>query len=330
MNRIFIRSFFIIIVGVPFCLFLSFLLNIREHSSFKKYYVQTDLYRFLSGSVNYLSRYGLNKKTIGNVHFGKDQYLFYLPKSDGNLWLDLYGTHKIKDNFYNQWKENLERKICLPNYYFVLAPNKERVLVNRLDLPIPPNFKSGTRYYDIFPITKNLVHAEELLDEGDYYVSDTHWNLVGTRKVLKNIFTKSGLETHHLDTIEVTEEIRGGDIAGMINSEFFNFYPTSNKEKSLKLPTLKSVQQSNLSDDAVAFLNNDAPIRKKVLVIGDSFRENLTILSSALFKNTVSVKFKADSYLKTLNPKEFDLVIEVRVERYLNVYPPVTFDKGCQ
>ena len=99
-NRFFNKCFFILLFGVPLAFFTAYVINIRENSNFKSSYTESSFYKFGQGIANYLNREVIGKKVLGNVHFGKNGRLFYLPKSDGNVWNDLYGNKSMKNNFF--------------------------------------------------------------------------------------------------------------------------------------------------------------------------------------------------------------------------------------
>jgi hypothetical protein len=168
------------------------------------------------------------------------------------------------------------------------------------------------------PRKKNVVFpGEDLLDD-DYFVSDTHWNLLAAQKVIRKVFMLGHIDTNYLDAISRDENLREGDITRMINSSYFTFYPPLNLEQGLSL-------NSDLIDKTVVILgeielfkNRNPHYNLSVLVIGDSFRESVASLLADMTATVHSVKFNQKDYLENLNLSDYDLILDIRVERYLN------------
>jgi hypothetical protein len=317
-NRFFNKCFFILLFGVPLAFFTAYVINIRENSNFKRSYTGSSVYKYGQGVANYVNREVIGKKVLGNVHFGKNGKLFYLPKSDGNVWNDLYGNKVVQKDFSEKWNNYFDKFKSHPGYYFIVAPNKERVLVKNLNLYVLPQLELGTRPYDLMPRKQNVVFPGEDLLEDDYFVSDTHWNLLAAQKVIRKVFKLKNIDTKYLDSINKDESLREGDITRMINTSYFTFYPSLNREKDLSLRPDRTDKTVVIHEEIELFKNRSSHYNLSVLVIGDSFRESIASLLADMTATVHSVKFNQKEYLENLKLSDYDLILDVRVERYLN------------
>jgi hypothetical protein len=303
---------------MPLAFFTVYVINIRENSNFKRSYTGSSAYKYGQGVANYVNREVIGKKVLGNVHFGKNGKLFYLPKSDGNVWNDLYGNKVVKKDFSKKWNNYFDKFKTHPGYYFIVAPNKERVLVKNLNLYVHPQLDLGTRPYDLMPRKQNVVFPGEDLQEDDYYVSDTHWNLLAAQKVIRKVFKLGRIDTNYLDSVNIDENLREGDITRMINSSYFTFYPSLNPEKGLSLRPDLIDKTVVIHGEIELYKNRNPHYNLSVLVIGDSFRESVASLLADMTATVHSVKFNQKKYLENLNLSDYDFILDVRVERYLN------------
>lgn len=283
---------------------------------------ESSVYKSIENTSIYINRFIFKKNIIGNVHLGKDDYLFYLPKTDGNGWQDMYGVRDLenKKNVLIQWEEKFN-DLDSNKYLFVLVPSKERVLRKYLDLLIFPDFKQQERYFDKFPRLKNVIDASLILDEKDYFKSDTHWNYIGAKKVVDEILLRVS-PTHKSDTFPKVEIQQMGDITKMIRG-FFPIYPETNSEIDFDL--LPNNYNVEIHSKNVQFFTN--PTLEKglrVLLIGDSFRLAVAPLMARYVKKLTVVRVLDVNFIKTLSPSDFDLIVEVAAERYLSRVKKIT------
>lgn len=326
-NRFFNKCFFILLFGVPLAFFTVYVINIRENSNFKRSYTGSSVYKYGQGVANYVNREVIGKKVLGNVHFGKNGKLFYLPKSDGNVWNDLYGNKVVKKDFSEKWNNYFDKFKSHPGYYFIVAPNKERVLVKNLNLYVRPQLELGSRPYDLMPRKQNVVFPGEDLLEDDYFVSDTHWNLLAAQKVIRKVFKLKNIDTKYLDSINTIEEVKQGDITRMINSSYFTFYPSLNAEKGLTLRPDFTKKKIIIDGGFEVFKNTSPHYNLSVLVIGDSFRDSVASLLADMTASVHSVHFGQKDSLENLNLNDYDLIMDIRVERYLNTITDYKFKR---
>jgi hypothetical protein len=129
---------------------------------------------------------------------------------------------------------------------------------------------------------------------------------------LKNI------DTHYLDSINTIEEVKQGDITRMINSSYFTFYPSLNAEKGLTLRSDFTEKKIILNGGGDVFKNTSPHYKLSVLVIGDSFRDSVASLLADMTASVHSVHFGQKDSVENLNLNDYDLILDIRVERYLN------------
>ena len=265
--------------------------------------------------------YDLFGSTIDSrVVIGKDGWLFY--RGDISIQ-QAQGISEYTDKEKNEILQNLkfnqdklkEKGI---EYYALVIPNKENVYKEYLPDTIPIKEEASRTEKLIDYIRENsyvniVYPKEELLQAKEKYQvykkCDTHWNdigaLVGTIALQKEIDSDFSYDINNIE-IQNLGEI-GGDLvnfaslSGKLDEENIrvnNFYPEISYERKEKERFI-----SNSEND------------KKVLFIGDSFREAMRTYFSKLYGEVVYVH--RDNYKEELLDEiEPDIVIYEAVERY--------------
>lgn len=265
--------------------------------------------------------YDLFGSTIDSrVVIGKDEWLFFrddisIQQAQG---LSEY-TDKEKNEILQNLKFNQDKlKEKGIEYYSLVIPNKENVYKEYLPdtIPIKDDISRTEKLIDYIRENSdiNIVYPkEELLAAKEMYQvykkCDTHWNdigaLVGTIALQKEIESDF---SYDINNIEIQNLGRiGGDLvnfaslSGKLDEENIrvnNFYPEISYERK----------------ETERFISNSENNRK-VLFIGDSFREAMKAYFSKLYGEVIYIH--RDNYKEELLDEiEPDIVIYEVVERY--------------
>lgn len=263
-----------------------------------------------------------NKKVI----VGKDGWLFYNSSGDGDSMNDYRRVNsysvevkeKIKNNLISMHDKLKDRGSKL---FVFVAPNKENIYsefmpdminINKEKEETPTdeliNYLNETTDLNIIYPKQVLIDSKKIADT--YYKYDTHWNdygaYIGTIELMKVI-----KPSFKVSKINIQKKDVSGDLANMIlmlnklvNKEPFvsNFIdqiePECEDRENLKFCRTKN-----------------ALYTKTLLVVGDSFRENMVQYLSKIYRKTLFIHrdYYNDNLFYEYNP---DIVVYEVVERY--------------
>ncbi len=234
----------------------------------------------LTSKIKYL----ISGKIVSNsVIDGKNDWLFYCNKEDGNLIADYKGENYPDEAGIEQIKIGLSNNYnYLKNkgigFILFVAPNKGRIYTRYLPDKIKPVEKMTADYVVEklqkanlpFPV---IYPKDELIALSDkyqvYYPRDTHWNLLGSyigyRKLMKIGFD---LDLPTLESLNIHEKPSAdkGDLVNMVKLE--KYYPNLTEYYLKEFDDIKS-------ENSEKYINLNPIINKSVLVICDSFGEGL-------------------------------------------------------
>lgn len=271
----------------------------------------------------------------------RDAWLFYNYVKDGDPFGDVRGTKRLTmeqkqnalKNILSNTKKMKEQGIDL--YYFV-APNKSTVYKDKLPGSVnvvnDVSLMNDLNKYLLEQGINNFLYVEDDMKaerekNGDddikyplYRSLDTHWNdygaFIGTKSLIKMIEPSfTGYDSYH---VELDGDINSGDLKSKANIGL-----------SLRSPavTVRTEHdrfgQYELIADLTKDINHrvnetikeDAPIKKKVLIIGYSYRLAMIPWMSSVFSDVVYVHhdtYKADM-IERFDP---DIIVLEAVERY--------------
>jgi len=167
---------------------------INDRFGFREYFLK----------VNHLINREVLHRQDRKVLFGKNGWLFYINKGDGDNFSDFQKTNLPDPETLSAWVEALEQRAawCEENgirFLFLIAPNKHNIYpeyypVGRPDGPtrtdiflehLPPSLRDQA----IFPRDYLLEQKEQ---EGTllYYETDTHWNNLGAYYAFEVLYGK--------------------------------------------------------------------------------------------------------------------------------------------
>ncbi|TRZ78273.1 hypothetical protein D4R87_01020 [bacterium] len=291
---------------------------------------------FLVNINNKISLSIFNVSSSDKVLLGKNKWLFYINKIDGNNLPDFLKTNKFTDNQLISIKNNIEDKAdwCEKNgikFMFVAPPNKHSIYPEFYSLDRPKgetrfdqliNYFRENSYIKIIDLRYDLLVAKEkaLL----YQETDTHWNNNGAyygykvvSEEVKNLFP----------AIDFGEEVQyrvgtfnnpGGDLSLMLGVKEYGPLTDFYYEPIGGYPydTIKNDNDGVITEA----LNMDESILPKAIIFRDSFFGHLqpfvsSLFSKAIYNSQLFTEGDKDSILK----EKPDIVIFEVVERRLNL-----------
>lgn len=267
-----------------------------------------------------------NMSSNSRVLVGKNGWLFYNSVPDGDSMSDYRKIY----NYSVETKENIkdklieiERKLQEKGieFYVLILPNKE--LVYNEYMPNTISINENNKYsrtedlvnylFDksdlniVFP-KQALIENKEISDT--YFKYDTHWNnfgaYIGTMELMKLI-----KPTFESPKISIGNNESSGDLANLLlmpdkllNDEpvIENFYD--------EVETICEIDGQSQICTASKGIN-----KKSILVIGDSFRENMVQYLSKLYRKSIFVHrdYFDESLIDKYKP---DIIVYEVVERY--------------
>ncbi|MCR5636174.1 MAG: hypothetical protein K6F76_03220 [Clostridiales bacterium] len=278
--------------------------------------------RYINSTLYFLS--GLNNSD--QVIIGKDNWLFYSSRTDGDSIADYEGTNRFTQEQLDKAADNmLETQSYLKDkgigFCLITAPNKENVYYEYM--PQKYHHTDITRTDKLLDyLIKRGVNAvnpkKDLLELSDkfktYYKHDTHWNELGAY-----IGTKCVLDTFNIKTSDIKEDIITQDTKS--NADLIKiadlrgvFSPDYGLTTSKTLHNTENI--SNTDKRNMLHIHNENPqTNKTVLVVGDSFREAMEPNLGYVFKN-LFVVHRSDYSKDMIDEISPDYVILEFVERY--------------
>ncbi len=258
-----------------------------------------------------------------SVVCGKNNWLFYCNNNDGDLISDYKAL-----NYPTKEEINKQIKVLTKNYNYLkkknisfivfIAPNKGRIYSKYLPDTIQIQNKMTTDYVVEQLIASNLSFSiiypkDELIALSNkyelYYPHDTHWNqlgaYIGYKVLLKEAFN---IDSSSLDSLKIYEKTvdSKGDLVSMVKLDkyYSNIIDYQIKE-------FDDVESKNPE----SYINNNPLINKSVLVIRDSFADNLNKYLKKAFARVLLVK-REEYTLEIFENFKPDIVIFESVGRF--------------
>ncbi|MBP6290636.1 MAG: hypothetical protein KA407_03225 [Spirochaetes bacterium] len=306
---------------------------------FKDNYFGRDIAIYFYSNIRYslLHESPVPEKVI----IGKDNYLFFCDKNDGNSIVDYQGyielNSKDLENIYvwfksfNDWLHQRNIK-----FYFVIAPDKQTIYYDKLpdtikkvdttaaDKIIPYLINRGIPVIDLRSV---LLKSKEFYEEL-YYKTDTHWNKLGAylgyRKIIEQVskdFISVAPAQYNLDVVKYSDKSHDGDLVKMMGiSKYLHHkdvifqYPKNYTLESPSDTIINTTGKSNLP---------------KAMIYRDSFTAHLVPLLSNNFSycHYVMKYIHKDKEIDKNEIEEMkpDILMIIIVERYLKYYKELNF-----
>lgn len=264
----------------------------------------------------------LNTSIDNNVIIGKDKWLFYRGDDTIEKLIGMKGytedekrsiLYTLRDNIDKFEEKNIKT-------YVMVSPDKENIYSEKLPKSIKKSEVTATEelinYIENNSDIDVIYPKEALLNEKEKYQLyrkyDTHWNtigaLIGTVCLQEEINKNFEYDVSNIK-FERTNEIDKRDLATFINLqdklyentiEVKNFYPNINYE----------INKTDIYEEYISNSENN----QTVLFIGDSFRTNMKVSFSKLYKRVIYLHRDKYTYDLIDEIKPDIIVIEV-VER---------------
>lgn len=302
-------------------------------SDFDKWYGDNLPFRDAMGRAWAQFNYHILKdSTNDGVLFGEingekdsDRWLFYNNINDYSPVKDAQGLTDYSqiemDGMVAMMKKNTKAAAKHGfELYYLVAPNKESVY--REYLPDSVSFYDDYSRMDkffkyansvgisnLFYPKKELIMAKSLGQI--YFKQDTHWNELGAGIAFKEVLKKIRSEWHYDFEYEFEQKKTEGDLAKMLKvSDYFTDQIVTIKHKSGS----SGYNYDDYGDVSISH-NSTAPINKKILIVGDSFRTNISEFFYRTFSDCMLLHRRAYKP-EMLEEYDADVVILEFVERY--------------
>lgn len=281
--------------------------------------------------------YTLKEIPSGQVVAGKDDWLFYVEKSDGDSIADYEGTKRYTETEMNEFlyttlvnQKQMEEKGI--ETVILVAPNKENVY---------PEYMSD--YYTHHPVSNtdllieylcsngvNIISAkEELLKRSSryelYYPYDSHWNQLGAyvaaRSILQNFqIDAETLENRKILSYPLKDNYHEGAWSDLAHLAGLNYVLDDEVEYEVEGTTQIDWSQyaaTQYNKEVWNYSNANAKIPRSIFLIGDSFRTAMIPALSEVYQD-VYVIHRTDYVPQMLEEIQPDCVVVEYVERYAN------------
>lgn len=281
--------------------------------------------------------YTLKEIPSGQVVAGKDDWLFYVEKSDGDSIADYEGTKRYTEEEMEEFlfttlvnQKQMEEKGI--QTAILVAPNKENVYpqymadfyvhnpVSNTDLLVEYLQGNGVKILSSKEDMLRLSLEYEL-----YYPYDSHWNQLGSYVAVDSILQSFGLDIENLENREIVSyplkdnyhEGAWSDLAHLAGLNYvFDDEVEYEVEGTHQIDwNLYAVTQYN--KEVWHYSNQEAKLFESVFLIGDSFRTAMIPALCEVYQE-VYVIHRTDYTPQMLETIQPGYVIVEYVERYAN------------
>lgn len=280
----------------------------------------------------------LRHTNTGNVHLGREGWLFYFNKSDGTALEDFWGSSSpnvIKDNV-QRIRQNVKAPYGFKaKYLLVIAPNKETIYPEFTNYLFSDYRTTEKKYLTQISAAVKDLEPHVLALHGElskaksahqlYHATDTHWNdwgaYVAHLAILKSIDTLLAVETIPLLSKEdILAEQNPNDIFLMLNGLDVIIDVKDIAAQRVKVSLQGACCQTPTVSDGNYVIYENPLAQKVIWVVGDSFSDKLQFYLAPYFRKIVFMRFFESqksiprALIDTGTP---DLIIDERAERYL-------------
>lgn len=278
--------------------------------------------------------YLLFGSSSGKVIVGKDNWLFYAAKDDGDPIADYRGEYLFTQSQLEDIAQRLSEmrdELAAQDIEFVLflAPDKERIYSEYM----PEEYGAPAekyRYRQIYEYIRDntdirivdsldaLRDAKTKTDLPLWYKTDTHWNDVGAYVGSRALLAELGIELPDIDEgiyTPVMQEETAGDLARLLHLEFL--LKRGDNECRLQGFEEKGETVAEEGYHSAAEHHNSGADERRIYVCRDSYCDAMLQYIGSSFNESRYVywQFFDSADLFDYDPDVF--VFEV-VERYLN------------
>ena len=311
--------------------------NIEKYpATFDKVFDNNLPFRDLVGEawarINY---FALHDSANSGVLIGKiddkdeKRWLFYSNDDDHNPVENTQGIVKYDQVLFEESVKVMEvnkkelNKRNIKSLY-VIVPNKETIYKEKLPDSVKI-YSDKTRTDDFIEYLKsnkvaNFVYLKnELLrakENGQvYWRQDTHWNEYGAGMAFKRIIKELKLDYEPKFDYSFTNEQVDRDLATMlkITDYFEDDVPVLDYKNTSRDYKLEKISKNNT---IIVSKNETAPVKKSILIVGDSFRDVMGEICFRTFRKCI-LMHRSDYDESVLKKYNAEIVIFEFVERYM-------------
>ena len=268
-------------------------------------------------------------KVISGKGVGRERWLFYTPDANENPVLEAQGIEGFNQtsqrNMSAAIKRNTEKmEQEKRELYYLILPNKENVYREKMGLTIYDSESRVEKFLKAINKTwgNKIIYPKNALiknkkNEQEYFRQDTHWNdygaFIGFKEIMKKIEPNYENFDYKISYTNVLE-VEGVDLERLTGIEdyFEDTYPVVEylSGANYEIQTI----ETDTGDQIDITTNVDAPLKKTVMLIGDSYR---TAIKEYFFKVYEKCIFMHRDDFKRAMVEEYDpdIVISEFVER---------------
>ena len=304
-------------------------------SEYEKYFNDNMPFRNNLVTMNAAIDYFIfGKSTNERVVKGKDDWLFYADRGDGDPISCYQGTNFLSEEELETMAQN-----CLAvqayldglgkEFVIFIAPNKERIYYDKMPekygtpaytykaLQVVEYLRNNTNIRVVYPYDE-LMQAREFLKENIYYKTDTHWNWIGGYVGAAALMSELGVEVPDIASNEITILSGGntsGDLAGMLNLNKYLAY--ADYEYTVEGYDTHNVETIESDVGTVFSYHAEGADPRKIYISRDSFSTAMSQYIGSQFANTYMRHRNTYTYedFAEQNP---DIFVYETVERYVD------------
>lgn len=311
--------------------------NLTTYASEVENYINDHLpFRNQMIRLNSMLRYSIfHSSTDNRVVLGKEGWLFYNDRNDGNPIEQYKGYNLFTDNELEVIAKNLsEMKETLAkeerDFVLFIAPNKERVYSEYMPeyygepaetyavLQVVEYLQEHTDIKVVYPYDELVEAKHKLENEILYYQKDTHWNQLGAYIGIHKLLGELDIQIPSIYDDKVIIEERNStqrDLADMLNlGERIDIGREYSILGYVENEDLEVVKNEFLGE--IIYKNPNVK-SKKLFVCRDSFGTVSTRVLASKFNESVFLhrfSYEGIESIKKYNP---DVVVYEVVERYI-------------
>ena len=274
--------------------------------------------------------YGFGRIRHDRVADGKDGWLFYCDRNDGDPIADYQGTNLLMDVHLEQIAENCIRQrdyLASQGTEFVIfiAPNKERIYSDKMSekygppaetyraLQIVNYLRENTDLRVVYPY-EELMAAKAAAGEEIYYKTDTHWNYIGGYVGSCALLRELGIEMPEITSGKISISRTGERTGDLASNLGLGALLKSTEYTVAGYDTHQAESQGTFRDVYYYRARNADP--RKFYAVRDSFYVSMLPYISSQFNESYT-RFHASYDYSDFAAQHPDIFVYETVERYV-------------
>ena len=274
--------------------------------------------------------YGFGRIRHDRVTDGKDGWLFYCDRNDGDPIACYQGTNLLMDVHLEEIAENCIRQrdyLASQGIEFVIfvAPNKERIYSDKMSdkygppaetyraLQIVNYLRENTDIRVVYPY-EELMAAKAEIGEEIYYKTDTHWNYIGGYVGSCALLRELGIEMPEISSGQISISYTGERTGDLASNLGLGALLKSAEYTVEGYDTHQAESQGNIRDVYYYKAKNADP--RKFYAVRDSFFVSMLPYISSQFNESYT-RFHTSYNYEDFAAQHPDIFVYETVERYI-------------